>query len=69
MSEQFKRFLRDASGASAAEYAMILAVVGLGVGAAFLALGGNLGAAGRNQSDVLCDTNVAADSPATACGS
>lgn len=69
MSKYLTRFLRDTSGASAAEYAMILAVVGLGVGAAFLSLGGNLGAAGSNQSDVLCDTNVAADSPATACGS
>lgn len=33
----FKAFLRDESGASAAEYALILAVVGAGIaGAAFL---------------------------------
>jgi len=35
----FKTFLRDESGASAAEYALILAVVGAGIAIAALALG------------------------------
>ena len=36
-------FLRDESGASAAEYALILAVVGVAIGAAALTLGQNVG--------------------------
>ncbi|QZD90583.1 Flp family type IVb pilin [Qipengyuania aurantiaca] len=35
----FKNFLRDESGASAAEYALILAVVGAGIAFAAYALG------------------------------
>lgn len=35
----FKTFLRDESGASAAEYALILAVVGAGIAAAAFYLG------------------------------
>jgi pilus assembly protein Flp/PilA len=35
-----KTFLNDDSGASAAEYALILAVVGAGIAAAAFALGG-----------------------------
>ena len=35
----FKAFLRDESGASAAEYALILAVVGAGIAVAGVALG------------------------------
>lgn len=37
-----KSFVRDESGASAAEYALILAIVGVGIGAAALALGANV---------------------------
>jgi len=35
----FIRMLKDQSGASAAEYALILAIVGAGIAAATLALG------------------------------
>ncbi|QIG55106.1 Flp family type IVb pilin [Altererythrobacter sp. BO-6] len=35
-----KTFLRDESGASAAEYALILAIVGAGIAGAAFALGG-----------------------------
>ena len=35
-------FLRDESGASAAEYALILAIVGVAIGAAALTLGANV---------------------------
>jgi pilus assembly protein Flp/PilA len=33
-------FLKDESGASAAEYALLLAIIGAGVGVAVFALGG-----------------------------
>ena len=36
-------FLRDESGASAAEYALILAIVGTGIAVAALFLGGTIG--------------------------
>lgn len=45
MKTFLKNFLRDESGASAAEYALIIAVVGVGVGAAALVLGNNVAAA------------------------
>ncbi|MBA4164827.1 MAG: Flp family type IVb pilin [Erythrobacter sp.] len=35
-----KTFIRDEAGASAAEYALILAIVGAAIGAAAFALGG-----------------------------
>ena len=37
-----KNFLRDESGASAAEYALILAIVGAAIAAAMLLLGGEI---------------------------
>ena len=39
----FIKMLRDESGASAAEYALILAIVGTVIAAAALALGGAIG--------------------------
>lgn len=42
MKTFIKNFVRDESGASAAEYALILAIVGVGIGAAALALGANV---------------------------
>ena len=39
MREIFKSFLKDESGAAAAEYALILAIVGAGIAAAALGLG------------------------------
>ena len=48
MINLLKAFGRDESGAAAAEYALILAVVGGGIAAAALALGGAIsGAMGR----------------------
>ena len=43
MKTFLKTFLSDESGASAAEYALILAVVGVAIGAAALTLGQNVG--------------------------
>lgn len=38
----FSKLLRDESGAAAAEYALILAVVGTGIALAAVALGGSI---------------------------
>ena len=51
MKTFLKTFLNDESGASAAEYALILAVVGVAIGAAALALGTNVGAAVTKASN------------------
>jgi pilus assembly protein Flp/PilA len=45
MTNFLKNFVRDESGASAAEYALILAIVGVAIGGAALTLGGNVRAA------------------------
>ena len=45
MKNFLKAFIADETGASAAEYALIIAVVGVGIGAAALALGTNIEAA------------------------
>lgn len=56
-----KSFLRDDSGASAAEYALILAVVGSAIAIAALALGGEINEAiTRAESDVA-DANATAE--------
>lgn len=52
-------FLADESGASAAEYALIIAVVGVGIGAAALILGNNVEAAiGGAANDVNACNNA-----------
>ena len=51
----FKNFLRDESGASAAEYALIIAVVGVGIGAAALLLGNNVKLAIGNSAGEVYD--------------
>jgi pilus assembly protein Flp/PilA len=45
-------FLNDESGASAAEYALLLAIIGAGVGVAVFALGGAI--ATRVQTATNC---------------
>lgn len=74
MKNFLKTFVRDESGASAAEYALIIAIVGVGIGAAALALGNNVTAAiGGAATDVHeCNVDtVAGESapydPATEC--
>lgn len=53
MKTFLKSFVADESGASAAEYALIIAIVGVGIGAAALALGNNVTAAvGEAANDV-----------------
>ncbi|WP_176590870.1 Flp family type IVb pilin [Sphingobium sp. EM0848] len=45
MVKFFRSFMKDESGASAAEYALILAIVGTGIAAAAVTLGGNISSA------------------------
>lgn len=49
----FIKMLKDQSGASAAEYALILAIVGAGIAAAAVALGESISdAMGRAATDI-----------------
>jgi pilus assembly protein Flp/PilA len=50
----FLKMLRDESGASAAEYALILAIIGVVIAGAALTLGGAIG--GRMESAATCIT-------------
>jgi pilus assembly protein Flp/PilA len=49
----FIKMLRDQSGASAAEYALILAIVGSGIAIAALVLGGAIGNAMNSASNCI----------------
>ena len=62
-----RNFVRDESGASAAEYALIIAIVGVGIGAAALALGNNVTAAiGGAANDVhACNNKTGTGTSAT----
>ncbi len=59
MKTFLKTFLKDESGASAAEYALIIAIVGVGIGAAALALGANVTEAIGGASDEVHACNNA----------
>ena len=50
MKSFLKTFLNDESGASAAEYALILAVVGVAIGAGALVLGENVATSINNSA-------------------
>jgi pilus assembly protein Flp/PilA len=58
-------FLRDDSGASAAEYALILAIVGTGIAFAAAALGGAISGAISNAEN--CISNGAGATADAAC--
>lgn len=61
MTKFFSAFLRDESGASAAEYALILALVGVGISVAAAALGDAVSAAMDTATDEICsDAKVGA---------
>ena len=64
MTKFIKTFIRDESGASAAEYALIIAIVGVGIGAAALALGANVKAAIGESSDEVYACNNATSAAA-----
>lgn len=54
------KMLRDDSGASAAEYALILAIVGTGIAVASIALGGSISTAMTDAGDCI-EGGTAAD--------
>jgi pilus assembly protein Flp/PilA len=68
MKTFLKNFIADETGASAAEYALIIAVVGVGIGAAALYLGNNVSVAvGDAANDVYsCNESTAVDGSASA---
>lgn len=53
----FLKMLRDDSGASAAEYALILAIVGTGIAAAAFALGGSISGAMEEAKNCIESTD------------
>ena len=61
---KFLRLLKDASGASAAEYALILAIVGAAIAVAALGLGETIANA-MNDSAELIENGAPAAPPAT----
>jgi pilus assembly protein Flp/PilA len=72
MKTFLKTFWTDESGASAAEYALIIAVVGVGIGAAALLLGANVKQAidGAANDVYKCNNATAVTpgaGPATSC--
>jgi len=54
-----KRFLRDESGMAAAEYGLIVAVVGMALGAAALVLGNNVAFAVDSDAQQIYALNSA----------
>jgi pilus assembly protein Flp/PilA len=53
-----KTLWRDQSGASAAEYALILAIVGTGIALAAVGLGGAIGNAMNKSSNCIANANT-----------
>lgn len=58
MTKFLSAFLRDESGASAAEYALILAIVGTGIAVASVTLGGAITTAMDEASDCIDGTTT-----------
>lgn len=54
-----KRFLCDCRGAAAAEFGLIIAIIGLGIGAASLALGANVAFSVDDDAQAIYDLNTA----------
>ena len=50
---KFVSFLKEEAGASAAEYALILAIVGAGIALAAIALGGSISTAMNDAGDCI----------------
>ena len=64
MKTFLKNFIADESGASAAEYALIIAVVGVAIGAAALALGANIEDAVGDAANDVYNCNNPTSTPA-----
>jgi pilus assembly protein Flp/PilA len=56
MTKFFRDFLRDENGAAAAEYALILAIVGTGIAGAAVILGGDISSAMNKASTCISST-------------
>lgn len=54
MTKFFNDFVRDESGAAAAEYALILAIVGAGIAGAAVILGSNISKAMTGAASKIC---------------
>ena len=61
MKTFIKNFIADESGASAAEHALIIAIVGVGIGAAALVLGNNVTNAIGTSANEVNDCNQSSD--------
>ncbi len=59
MVSLFNGFLRDESGAAAAEYALILAIVGAGIAAAAIALGKSISTAIGGAATLITSATAA----------
>lgn len=62
MSNLVSRFVRDESGAAAAEYVLILAIVGAGIGAGALYLGGKISGALTARGNAISSCAASATS-------
>ena len=58
---KFVSFLKEENGASAAEYALILAIVGAGIALAAIALGGSISTAMNTAGDCINNPSTACD--------
>lgn len=61
MTKFFHDFARDESGAAAAEYALILAIVGAGIAGAAFYLGGAIGNSLKATGNEITDCTTAAN--------
>lgn len=66
MKTFLKTFMNDQTGASAAEYALIIAIVGVGIGAAALVLGNNVSVAVGDAANEVDDCNNSTTATGTA---
>jgi pilus assembly protein Flp/PilA len=58
MIKFFQRFVCDETGAAAAEYALILAIVGAGIAVAAAALGSSVSGAMHNAATTISGTST-----------
>ncbi len=56
--KKFIKMLKDSSGASAAEYALILAIVGAAIAFAGFSLGGTIADAMNNAAELISNPNT-----------
>ena len=61
MTKFVKAFLADNSGAAAAEYALILAIIGSGIAVAAIALGDSIATALNTAGDVIEEVDYGQD--------